>query len=110
MRTFGWYRSHTLVRYPGCAMADVVVYTKRWCGYCEWARRLLAQRGVPFTEIDVTSDRALHSEMMERSGRRTVPQIFIGGESIGGYDDLAALDRSGRLDAMLAACTAPTSG
>jgi len=82
-------------------MADVTVYTTRICPYCVAAKRLLAARGVPFEEIDVTGDDAKRAWLLEATGRRTVPQIFIRGEAIGGYDDLAALDRSGRLAQML---------
>lgn len=82
-------------------MADVTVYTTRICPYCVAAKRLLAARGVSFEEIDVTGDHAKRAWLLEATGRRTVPQIFIRGEAIGGYDDLAALDRSGRLAQML---------
>ncbi len=83
-------------------MDDVVVYTKDYCGYCVQAKALLQAKGVTFTEIDVTHDPALQAEMMEQSGRRTVPQIFIHGGHIGGFDDLAALDATGELDRQLA--------
>lgn len=83
-------------------MRDVVLYTKWWCGYCRRAKALLTSKGVPFEEIDVTEDAERTREMIERSnGGRTVPQIFIGGEHVGGSDDLVALDRAGRLDALL---------
>jgi glutaredoxin 3 len=78
-------------------MTDVTIYTTRVCPYCVAAKRLLSARGVPFTEVDVTGDDAKRAWLVEVTGRRTVPQIFIGGEAIGGYDDLAALDRSGQL-------------
>jgi glutaredoxin 3 len=77
--------------------AEVTVYTTRICGYCVAAKRLLASRNVPFQEIDVTGDREKRAWLVEATGRRTVPQIFIAGESIGGYQELAALDRSGEL-------------
>jgi glutaredoxin 3 len=81
------------------AMATVEMYTTMTCGYCVRAKRLLAAKGVDVTEIDVSFDRG---PMIERAeGRMSVPQIFIDGEGIGGYDDLALLDRQGRLDAML---------
>lgn len=82
-------------------MAKVVIYTKDYCGYCVRAKSLLKAKGVAYTEIDVTEDRSLQAEMIERSGRRTVPQIFVDGQSVGGYDDIAALDRRRELDAML---------
>jgi glutaredoxin 3 len=78
-------------------MTDVTIYTTRVCAYCIAAKRLLAARGVPYREIDVSSDDAKRTWLVETTGRRTVPQIFLGGESIGGYDELAALDKSGQL-------------
>lgn len=83
-------------------MDEVIVYTKDYCGYCAQAKALLQAKGVTFTEIDVTHDPALESEMIERSGRRTVPQILIHGDHVGGFDDLAALDATGELDRLLA--------
>lgn len=79
----------------------VLVYSTRCCPYCVMAKRLLSQKGVQYDEVLVDSDYARRLEMMERSGRRTVPQIFIGETHVGGYDDLAALDRQGRLDPLL---------
>jgi glutaredoxin 3 len=85
-------------------MAKVEIYTSPLCGYCHMAKRLLAQKGVAFTEYDTLSDPSLRAEAMSRSGgRRTVPQIFIDGRHIGGCDDLHALDRAGGLDPLLAA-------
>ena len=87
---------------PSRSGAEVTGYSSAYCGYCGAAKRLLSEKGVPFTEIDVTHDAALRAWMVEDSGgRRTVPQIFIDREPIGGYTDLAELDRSGRLDALL---------
>jgi glutaredoxin 3 len=85
-------------------MADerVVIYTQPFCGYCTAAKRLLKQKGAAFTEIDVMAEAGRRAEMMERSGRRTVPQIFIDGRHVGGYDDLKALDDTGELDRLLA--------
>jgi glutaredoxin 3 len=86
-------------------MADerVIVYSQPFCGYCSAAKRLLTEKGATFTEIDVMSEAGRRGEMMERSGgRRTVPQIFIDGRHIGGYDDLSALDKTGELDRLLA--------
>jgi glutaredoxin 3 len=82
-------------------MTEVTIYTTRVCAYCAAAKRLLAARGAPFTEIDVTGDDAKRAWLVEKTHRRTVPQIFIGGEAIGGYDELAALDHAGRLRGML---------
>jgi glutaredoxin 3 len=85
-------------------MADerVIVYTQPFCGYCTAAKRLLTAKGAAFTEIDVMIEAGKRDEMIERSGgRRTVPQIFIDGRHIGGYDDLSALDRAGKLDGLL---------
>lgn len=84
-------------------MQPVEIYTTPFCPYCIAAKRLLTRKGVDFTEIDVARDPSLRVAMMDRAGgRRTVPQIFIGGRHVGGSDDLHALDHAGRLDAMLA--------
>ncbi len=80
----------------------VVIYTSALCGYCAMAKHLLQDKGVAYEEIPVDMDVSRRAEMEQRSGRRTVPQIFIGEQHIGGYDDLAALERAGRLDALLA--------
>jgi glutaredoxin 3 len=79
----------------------VVIYATQWCGYCERARRLFRRKGIEFEEIDVEGDAGARREMIERSGRRSVPQIFIDGTHVGGSDDLFALEASGRLDALL---------
>lgn len=79
----------------------VVVYTTPFCGYCAAAKRLLDAKGVEYQEIDVLMDPAQRAEMGARSGRRTVPQIFIGDTHVGGFDDLNALEHSGELDALL---------
>ncbi len=85
-------------------MKPVEIYTSPLCGYCHAAKRLLAGKGVSFTEIDVLSDPARKAEMIQRAGgRRTVPQIFIGATHVGGSDDLHALERAGKLDGMLRA-------
>ncbi|MBL0218545.1 MAG: glutaredoxin 3 [Myxococcales bacterium] len=84
--------------------ADVKMYTRRWCGYCTAAERLLDAKGVEFENIDVTGNQEKRRWLVEvTSGRTTVPQIFINGESIGGYDELKALERRGDLDKLLAA-------
>jgi len=79
----------------------VVMYTTNWCPYCERARRLLASKNVSIQEIDVESAPAKRAEMQTRSGRRSVPQIFIGDHHVGGSDDLQALDAAGKLDGLL---------
>jgi glutaredoxin 3 len=83
-------------------MAKVEIYSTMWCGYCARARALLQKKGVAFDEIDVEADTARRDEMIKRTGgRMTVPQIFIDGAHIGGSDDLAALERAGKLDTLL---------
>ena len=82
--------------------AHVKIYTRRWCGYCTAAERMLTQKGVEFEQIDASGDPALRKWLLEATGRSTVPQIFIDGKPIGGYDDMRALDRAGELDKMLA--------
>jgi len=83
-------------------MAKVEIYSKFTCPYCYRAKALLQSRNVPFEEIEITMNNELRTQMIDRSGGRvTVPQIFIDGVHVGGSDDLAALDRAGKLDAML---------
>ena len=82
-------------------MKPVRVYSTRICPYCMLAKRLLGNKGVSFDEVMVDRDDVLRAEMMQRSGRRTVPQIFIGDHHVGGFDDLAALERAGQLDPLL---------
>lgn len=84
-------------------MPPVTIYTTPFCGYCLAAKRLLGAKGVAFEEIDVAADPSRRAEMVQRaSGRRTVPQIFVGEIHVGGFDDMSALDRAGRLDPLLA--------
>jgi glutaredoxin 3 len=83
-------------------MADVQIYVTTYCAYCLRAKALLRKKGVTFTEFDVTNDDAKRTWLVETTGQRTVPQIFIDGKSVGGCDDLYALDREGKLDALLA--------
>ncbi|MBD3801771.1 glutaredoxin 3 [Thioclava sp. L04-15] len=84
-------------------MKRVEIYVTRTCPFCIMAKRLLDKKGVAYEETDVGAQPQLRAEMMQRAnGRRTVPQIFIGGESIGGCDELHALEHAGKLDAMLA--------
>ena len=83
-------------------MAKVEIYTSPFCGYCFRAKRLLDAKGVSFEEFDVMMDQTKREEMVERAGgRSTVPQIFIDGRHIGGCDELHALDKAGKLDALL---------
>lgn len=79
----------------------IEMYTQALCGYCAAAKRLLDSKGVEYVSIDVTLNAGRRREMNERSGRTTVPQIFIGDRHIGGYDDVAALDNAGDLDSLL---------
>ena len=82
-------------------MAKVVVYTTNYCPYCFGAKALLRSKKVEFEEVDVTDDLDRRAEMERLSGRRTVPQIFIDGQPIGGYDDARRLDTTGELDRLL---------
>ncbi len=81
----------------------IEVYTRSWCSYCWRAKRLLKRKGYAFEEIDATDNDELRAWLARTTGRKTVPQIFIDGRAIGGSDELAALDRAGKLDALLAA-------
>ncbi len=84
-------------------MATVRMYSTAVCPYCTMAERLLTSKGVQQIEkIRIDTDPALRDEMMQRTGRRTVPQIFIDDQHIGGFDDLSALDKAGGLDPLLA--------
>jgi glutaredoxin 3 len=85
-------------------MARILMYSTGVCPYCVMAERLLRAKGAADIEkVRVDLDPAQRNEMMQRTGRRTVPQIYIGDRHVGGYDDLAALDRAGELDSLLAA-------
>jgi glutaredoxin 3 len=85
-------------------MAQITIYTTSMCGYCASAKALLKSKGAAFTEIDVTYDPEGRARMAERAGgRRSVPQIFVSSTHVGGSDDLRALERDGKLDALLAA-------
>lgn len=81
--------------------ATVVMYSTRFCSFCIRARNLLDGKGVGYTDIGVDSQPQLRREMMQRSGRTTVPQIWIGEQHVGGFDDLARLEQRGRLDELL---------
>jgi glutaredoxin 3 len=80
----------------------IEMYATSWCPYCERARALLRAKGAAFEEISLEAHPERREEMIQRSGRRTVPQIFIGGQHIGGSDELHALDAAGGLDPLLA--------
>jgi glutaredoxin 3 len=83
-------------------MPPVTIYTTSLCPYCQMAKQLLERKQVPFSEIDVTGKADLRDEMRRKAGgRNSVPQIWVGSQHVGGCDDLYALDRQGRLDAML---------
>jgi len=82
-------------------MPNIIMYASALCPYCRRARALLERKEVDYTVLDVDQDPSLWQEMEQRSGRNTVPQIFIDAVHVGGYDDLAALDRSGQLDPLL---------
>ena len=84
-------------------MADVLMYTTAICPFCVAAKNFLKQRGASWTEVRVDTDVARRQEMLERSRRTSVPQIFIGDTHVGGYDDLVALDRAGGLKPLLEA-------
>ncbi len=84
-------------------MPLVEIYTQDWCPYCVRAKQLLDRKGVAYTEIDAPGGSEARAESQRRSGRTSVPQVFVDGKSLGGSDELAALDRAGKLDALLAA-------
>lgn len=82
-------------------MAEVVIYTTQVCPYCNAAKSLFQKKGVAYSEIDVSGDAAKRAWLVEASGQRTVPQIFIDGKSYGGFSDVSALDQRGQLDVAL---------
>ncbi|HSP81415.1 MAG TPA: glutaredoxin 3 [Myxococcaceae bacterium] len=84
-------------------MKPVKIYTTSYCGYCSRAKDLLTRKGVSYDEVDVTGNHELRAKLVEMSGQRTVPQIWIGDTHVGGYTDLARLESEGRLDTMLRA-------
>jgi glutaredoxin 3 len=83
-------------------MKKVEIYTTGWCPYCHAAKSLLAEKGVAFDEVDADDPEIRRAMVQRANGRRTVPQIFIGETHVGGYDDMAALERRGQLDPLLA--------
>ncbi len=83
-------------------MAEIIIYTTNYCPYCVKVKQLLRKKGVEFEEIDLTNDDAGRVELVEKSGgRKTVPQVFVNGQHVGGCDDLFALDAKGELDTLL---------
>lgn len=86
-------------------MPKVVIYTTNYCPFCTRAKALLRSKNVDFEEIDVTLDEGLQEEVKRLSGRRTVPQIFIDGKAVGGFDDIKELDALGKLDHLLGIST-----
>jgi glutaredoxin 3 len=82
-------------------MAGVLMYTTPWCGYCSAARELLRSKNVDFEEIDVSIDSKLRTEMVEKTNRTSVPQIFINDQHIGGYSDMAELEQKDELQSLL---------
>jgi glutaredoxin 3 len=85
---------------------EIIMYSIAWCGFCHRARNLLQHKGATVREIKLDDDPGAREQMLQQSGgRRTLPQIFIGEHHVGGYEDLAALDRSGELDKLLATAT-----
>jgi len=90
-------------------MSQIDIYTKPWCPYCGRATNLLGRKGVSYNEIDVTLNPRLENEMKVRSGRQTVPQVFVGGVHIGGSDDLLLAEKNGLLDSLLAGNTKTSS-
>jgi glutaredoxin 3 len=82
-------------------MKDVTVYTTTWCPYCRQAEKFLESKGVAFKQVDVTEDDAMREKLVELTGQRTVPQIFVGEKSIGGYSDMMALHTRGQFEPLL---------
>lgn len=89
-------------------MVDVRIFVTTYCGFCHAAKALLAKKGVPFEEIDCTGDPDTRRWLVEQTGRRTVPQIFIAGVPVGGFDELRRLDEAGELYPILAGERTPT--
>ena len=98
-----------MTQLPAKTTVPVKLYVTTYCGYCKSAKALLQRKGVAYEEIDCTEDPETRLKLVERTGRRTVPQIFIADVPVGGYDDLAALEKAGELDRVLSGELAPTS-
>jgi glutaredoxin 3 len=97
---------------PACPAPEtfaepVVIYTTKWCGYCMMALRLLRARNIAFAQVPVDGDKQARAWLEQRTGRHTVPQIFIGGRSVGGYDEISQLDDEGELMPLVAAARDP---
>ena len=86
---------------PELSAVNVEIYSTAGCPYCDRAKRLLDKKGVPYTEFRIDKERGLRDEMLSRSQRTTVPQVFINGKHVGGFDDLVELEMDGELDEML---------
>nr|WP_201764880.1 glutaredoxin 3 [Methylotuvimicrobium buryatense] len=84
-------------------MSNIIIYTSTFCPYCTMAKRLLDKKGAVYSEINVDAEPGLRQEMVLKTKRRTVPQIYIGDFHVGGFDDLYALEQQSRLDSLLAA-------
>lgn len=82
-------------------MAKIIIYTKANCPYCDWAKQLLERKKQSYQEVRIDLEETKRAEMERLSGRRTVPQIFINDQAIGGFDDLSALEKSGKLNTLL---------
>jgi glutaredoxin 3 len=82
-------------------MSKIEIYTTQWCPYCNAAKALLDEKGVAYEEVDADTPEARSAMIQRAHGRRTVPQIFVGDQHLGGYTDIAALDRAGKLDTIL---------
>lgn len=82
--------------------ADVLIYLTSWCPYCHAAKELLGDKNVRFDEVDVDGRQELRAWLTKATGQRTVPQVFINGKPVGGFSDISALDRAGKLDPLLA--------
>ena len=95
--------AHTTFKRPPELGAAVVIYVTEYCGFCRMAEGLLRRKSIAYEAVDVTNSAEARSWLIESTGQRTVPQVFIHGRSIGGYSELSALDRAGKLDGLLAA-------
>ena len=93
--------AHTTFKKPAEFGTTVVVYVTEYCGFCRMAEALLRRKSIAFEAVDVTNSGDARSWLVETTGQRTVPQVFIHGRSIGGYSELSALDRAGKLAALL---------
>lgn len=97
----GIKNAHTTFKQPQEYGADVVIYVTEYCGFCRMAEGLLNRKSIAFDAVDVTNSSEARNWLVQSTGQRTVPQVFIHGRSIGGYSELAALDRAGKLTPLL---------